>query len=65
MMSLIKLIALFLVIVSAINSGLVGLFDLNVLTKTFGVLPLLSKVFHVLVGFSGVLLLIYIKDYLK
>ncbi len=64
-MDLVKLIALILVIVAAINLGLVGLFDLDIVAKIFGVMPLLVKVFHILVGLSGVLLLIYIKDYLK
>ena len=65
MMDLVKLIALILVIVAAINLGLVGLFDLDIVAKIFGVMPLLVKVFHILVGLSGVLLLVYIKDYLK
>jgi uncharacterized membrane protein YuzA (DUF378 family) len=65
MMDIVKLIALILVIVASLNLGLVGLFNLDVVAKIFAVMPLLIKVFHILVGLSGVLLLVFIKDYLK
>ena len=49
-------IALVLVIVGALNWGLVGLFDFNLVAALFGEMSILSRIVYVLVGLSGVIL---------
>ncbi len=51
-------IASILVIIGAINWGLVGLFNLNLVNTIFGYI--VSRVIYVLVGLSGVWLLFYL-----
>lgn len=46
-------IALVLVIVGAVNWGLVGLFNLNVVSAVLGGVPWLEKLVYILVGLSG------------
>jgi uncharacterized protein len=55
---LIHMIALCLAIVGALNWGLVGLFDVNLITKLFGTMPILAKIIYALIGLSGISLLI-------
>ena len=50
-------IANILVIVGALNWGLVGLFDLNVVHMVLGTMMGLEKIVYILVGLSGVLAL--------
>ena len=47
-------IALTLVLIGALNWGLVGLFDFNLVTALFGEGSVLSRVIFTLVGLSGV-----------
>lgn len=47
-------VAFLLVIIGALNWGLVGLFDLNLVTTVFGAWPALVRVVYVLVGLSAV-----------
>lgn len=51
-------LAFVLVIVGALNWGLVGLLDFNLVTEMLGVDSALSNVIFVLVGVSGVYLII-------
>ena len=53
-MNSIGLIAKILMIIGAINWGLVGLLDLNLVTLIFGSIPILVKIIYILVGLSGV-----------
>lgn len=53
-MRTIDVIAAVLVIVGAINWGLVGLFDFNLVAFLFGEMTVLSRVVYVLVGLAGV-----------
>ncbi|MBI2613361.1 MAG: DUF378 domain-containing protein [Candidatus Levybacteria bacterium] len=46
-----------LVIVGALNWGLVGLLDLNVVNMVLGSMAGLEKIVYILVGLSGVLAL--------
>ncbi|MGV8948629.1 MAG: DUF378 domain-containing protein [Candidatus Paracaedibacter sp.] len=48
--------------IGAINWGLIGLFNLNLVELIFGNFPLLVKIIYVLVGVSGVLLFLKVKD---
>ena len=53
-MKVIDLIALILVIVGAINWGLIGLFGFNLVDTLFGVASALSRIIYTLVGISGI-----------
>lgn len=52
-------VAMILAIVGAINWGLVGLFDFNLVTALFGAVPVLVTIVYILVGLAG-LWLIYL-----
>lgn len=54
--------AFLLVVVGAVNWGLVGLLNLNVVNMLFGSVDLLEKLVYVLVGASGVWLVLQHKD---
>lgn len=54
---LLETICKILLIAGAINWGLVGLFDLNLVKLTFSFSPLLEKVVYCLVGLSGLYVL--------
>lgn len=45
--------ALVLMIIGAINWGLIGLFRLNLVDAIFGEMSLLSRIIYVLVGIAG------------
>ncbi|MAF35139.1 DUF378 domain-containing protein [Candidatus Woesearchaeota archaeon] len=47
------LVTQILVLVGALNWGLVGLFDFNLITKILGTVPTVEKVVYVLVGLSA------------
>ena len=47
-----------LVIVGALNWGLVGLFNLNLVSTVLGSMMGLEKIVYILVGLSGVLALV-------
>lgn len=52
--SVIGSIALALVIIGALNWGLIGLFDLNLVSALFGEGSLLTRIIYVLVGAAGI-----------
>ncbi|MGL5480014.1 MAG: DUF378 domain-containing protein [Clostridium sp.] len=52
-MRVIDKIALLLVIIGAVNWGLIGLFNLNLVSLLFGVGTILSNIVYILVGISG------------
>ena len=55
-MKTIEAIAITLVIIGAINWGLIGLFDFNLVSFIFGGMDsLLTKIIYILVGISGLL----------
>jgi uncharacterized membrane protein YuzA (DUF378 family) len=51
-------VAVVLTIIGAINWGLIGLVNLNVVDAIFGTASVLSKIVYILVGLSGVYLAI-------
>lgn len=55
MFQIIKIIAFILVIVGALNWGLVGLFDFDLVARIFGEMTTLSRVVYVLVGLSAII----------
>ena len=52
-MKVIDTIALILVIIGAINWGLIGIFNFNLVDTIFGVASVISKIIYILVGISG------------
>lgn len=52
-MKIIDTIALILVIIGAINWGLIGIFNFNLVDTLFGVMSTISRVIYILVGISG------------
>ncbi len=47
-------IVMILMIVGAINWGLVGLFEFNIVSALLGFVPILEKIVYILVGVAGV-----------
>ena len=54
-MNTIYKIALTLVIIGAVNWGMVGIFDINLVSLLFGVDSILTNVIYALVGICGLL----------
>lgn len=52
-MKVIDKIALVLIIIGAINWGLVGIFNFNLVDTIFGVMSWFSRIIYILVGISG------------
>jgi len=57
-----KLIAYILVIIGAINWGLVGFFGFDLVASIFGDMTLVSRIVYSLVGVSALILLIVHRD---
>jgi len=53
-MKVINWIALILVIIGALNWGLVGLFNLDLVAAIFGAMTILSRTVYVLVGIAAI-----------
>jgi len=56
-MKTIGVIALVLVIIGALNWGLVGLFEFDLVEAVFGVMTTFSRVVYTLVGVSGLVVI--------
>ena len=52
-MKIIDKIAIVLVIIGAINWGLIGIFNFNLVDTIFGAMSILSRIIYILVGISG------------
>lgn len=52
-MKIIDTIALILVIIGAINWGLIGIFNFNLVDSIFGTMSAISRIIYTLVGISG------------
>ncbi len=52
-MKIIDKIALVLIIIGAINWGLIGFFGFNLVSAIFGEMSALSRIIYALVGISG------------
>lgn len=61
-MYILKIIAYVLVIVGAINWGLIGFFGFDLVATLFGEMSLLSRIIYGLVGISAVALLILNRE---
>ena len=53
-MKIIDRIALILIIIGAINWGLIGFFNFNLVDTIFGEMSVLSRIIYALVGLSGI-----------
>lgn len=54
-MQVIQKIALVLIVIGAVNWGLIGLFDFNLVDTLFGVGSMISKIIYILVGIAGII----------
>ena len=63
-MKVIDKIALVLIIIGAINWGLVGIFNFNLVDTIFGAMSIISRIIYILVGISGLwaIKLLFNKD---
>lgn len=52
-MKVVNIIALILIIIGAVNWGLIGAFNFNLVTMLFGVNTVLSRIVYGLVGIAG------------
>lgn len=52
-MKIIDTIALILIIIGAINWGLIGIFNFNLVEALFGGFSIISRIIYILVGISG------------
>lgn len=57
-MYILKIIAYILVIIGAINWGLIGFFGFDLVATLFGDMSFLARTVYALVGISGILLLL-------
>lgn len=64
-MRMLKMLSVILVIVGALNWGLVGLFDLDLVQRLFGEMQMLVKIIYILVGVGGLVMLMDIKHLMK
>lgn len=53
-MNFLRYMAYALVLVGAINWGLIGLFDFNLVSTIFGEMTILSRIIYILVGLSAI-----------
>jgi len=65
MFRLIKIIAFILVIVGALNWGLVGLFDFDLVARIFGEMTRLTRVVYILVGLSAIITALTTTSYFE
>jgi len=54
-MATLQKVALVLTIIGAINWGLIGLFDFNLVSALFGDENVITRIIYVLVGISGII----------
>ena len=58
-------IVLILVIIGAINWGLIGLFSFDLVAVIFGAMGVITRIIYVLVGLSGIYLLFTVGKFKK
>lgn len=58
-------VAVVLVIVGAVNWGLVGLFNFDLVEAVFGEMTLVSRIVYDLVGLSGIYLIFIVGMFMK
>ena len=58
-MKILNVLALTIAIIGAVNWGLIGAFDFNLVDMLFGAGSMFSKFIYVLVGISGLYLILW------
>lgn len=58
-MKILNYIALIITIIGAVNWGLIGVADYNLVEMLFGTMSMITRVIYVLVGVSGIYLLTF------
>jgi uncharacterized membrane protein YuzA (DUF378 family) len=61
-MNIVRIIAYIFVIIGAINWGLVGFFNFDLVAAIFGEMSLLARIVYSIVGISGLILLFTYRD---
>ena len=61
-MHILKIIAYILVIIGALNWGLVGIFGFDLVATIFGEMSVLARIVYGLVGISALILLLTCKE---
>jgi len=64
-MQTLQKICLLLTIIGAINWGLIGIFDFNLVDTIFGIGSVLSRIIYSLVGIAGLVNIYLLFDNLK
>ncbi|MBS4536567.1 DUF378 domain-containing protein [Clostridium sp. D2Q-14] len=59
-MSIINLLSVILILIGAINWGLIGLLNLNLVEFIFKKDSIISKVIYILIGIAGVYTILYL-----
>ncbi len=54
-MQIVQKIALVFTIIGAVNWGLIGLFDFNLVNMLFGEIEMLEKIIYIIVGICGLI----------
>ena len=54
-MVILQKIALVIIIIGAVNWGLIGLFDFNLVATLFESVPVLENIIYILVGITGLI----------
>ncbi len=54
-MKIVQKICLVLTIIGALNWGLIGLFEFNLVDTLFGVGSIISRIVYILVGLAGII----------
>lgn len=60
-LSLIDKISFLLILIGAINWGLIGLFNFNLVNSIFGFVPLVERIVYILVGLAALNSILFIK----
>jgi uncharacterized membrane protein YuzA (DUF378 family) len=60
----IRIVAVILTIIGALNWGLVGIANVDLVAQLFGEFPTFSRIVYVLIGLSGAYLLFILKKLL-
>lgn len=59
-LNVIEWISMVLVIIGAVNWGLVGLFSIDLVDLIFGPIPVLATIVYALVGIAGLYMIYYV-----
>jgi len=58
--SIVKWVVLFLIIIGALNWGLVGAFHYNAIAAIFGDVSIVTRIIYILVGIAGLFKIFYV-----